>query len=116
MNRTLGVILIVLGLFGLAWGGFTYTTREKVLDVGPIHATRDKEHNVPLPPTAGGAAVIGGILLVVAGKKDVVGRRSRALPLSSAARLWPASAPDAIGKSCWNCAFGKIRLRPDPGQ
>jgi hypothetical protein len=44
--------LIALGLFGLAWGGFTYTTREKVVDIGPIHATRDKTHNVlrDLPP------------------------------------------------------------------
>jgi len=53
MNKTLGIILIALGLFGLAWGGFTYTTREKVVDIGPIHATREKTHNVPLPPIAG---------------------------------------------------------------
>ena len=69
MNKTLGVILIVLGLFGLAWGGFTYTTTEKVVDIGPIHATRDKTHNVPLPPIAGAAALIGGVALLVAGKK-----------------------------------------------
>ena len=48
-NKTLGMILIALGLFGLAWGGFTYTTREKVVDIGPIHATRDKTHNVAVP-------------------------------------------------------------------
>lgn len=70
MNKTLGVILIVLGLFGLAWGGFRYTTREKVVDIGPIHATRDKAHNVPLPPIAGAVALIGGILLLVAPKKE----------------------------------------------
>ena len=70
MNKTLGVILIALGLCGLAWGGFTYTTREKVVDIGPIHATRDEHHNVPLPPIAGALAVIGGIvLLVVRGKE-----------------------------------------------
>ena len=69
MNKTLGVILIVLGLFGLAWGGFTYTTTERVVDIGPIHATRDKTHNVPLPPIAGAAALIGGVVLLVAGKK-----------------------------------------------
>jgi len=66
MNKTLGVILIVLGLFGLAWGGFTYTTSENVVDIGPIHATRDKTHNVPLPPIAGAVALIGGIALLVA--------------------------------------------------
>lgn len=69
MNRTLGVILIVLGLVGLAWGGFTYTTREKVVDIGPIHATRDQTHNVPLPPIIGAVALIGGIVLLVAGRK-----------------------------------------------
>ena len=66
MNKTLGIILVVLGLFGLAWGGFTYTTTEKVVDIGPIHATRDKNHNIPLPPIAGAVALIGGIALLVA--------------------------------------------------
>lgn len=71
MNKTLGIILIVLGLSGLAWGGFTYTTREKVVDIGPIHATRDETHTVPLPPIAGAVALIGGIVLLVAGKKGM---------------------------------------------
>ena len=70
MNKTFAIILIALGLFGLAWGGFTYTTREKVVDIGPIHATRDKTHNVPLPPIAGAVALIGGILILVAGRKE----------------------------------------------
>ena len=70
MNKTFGVILIVLGLVGLAWGGFTYTTREKVVDIGPIHATREKTHNVPLPPIAGAVALIGGIVLFVARRKE----------------------------------------------
>jgi hypothetical protein len=68
--RIPGIILIAPGVIGLAWGGFTYTTREKLPDVGPIHATRDKEHNVPLPPIAGAAALIGGVALVIAGNKD----------------------------------------------
>ena len=67
MNKTFGVILIVLGLVGLAWGGFTYTTREKVVDIGPIHATREQTHNVPLPPIAGAVALIAGVVLLVAG-------------------------------------------------
>ena len=69
MNKTFGVILIVLGLVGLAWGGFTYTTREKVVDIGPIHATRDQTHNVPLPPIAGAVALIAGVVLLVAGRR-----------------------------------------------
>jgi len=70
VNKTVGVILIALGLLGLAWGGFTYTTREKVVDIGPIHATRDETHNVPLPPIAGAVALLGGIVLLVARRKD----------------------------------------------
>ena len=69
MKKTLGIILIVFGVLCLAWGGFTYTTREKVVDIGPIHATRDTTHNLPLPPIAGAAALIGGIVLLVAGQK-----------------------------------------------
>ena len=70
MNKTLGIILIVLGLFGLVWGGITYTTRETVVDIGPIHATRDKTHSIPLPPIAGAVALIGGVVLLAAGSKQ----------------------------------------------
>ena len=67
--KVAGMVLIGLGLLGLAWGTFTYTTREKVLDIGPIHATRDETHRVPLSPVAGGVAIVGGIALLFAGKK-----------------------------------------------
>ena len=70
MNKMLGMILIALGLVGLAWGGFTYTTREKVVDIGPIHASRNKTHNVPLPPIAGAVALVGGVVLLVARRKE----------------------------------------------
>jgi drug/metabolite transporter (DMT)-like permease len=70
MNKILGIILIVLGLVGLAWGGFTYTTQSKVVDIGPIHATREKTHNVPLSPIAGAIALVGGIVLLVTAKKE----------------------------------------------
>jgi hypothetical protein len=69
MSKTIGFVLIVLGLIGIAWGGFTFTTKEKVVDLGPIEATRDKKHTVPLPPIAGVVALVGGIALVAAGKK-----------------------------------------------
>lgn len=65
MSRTVGVILIVLGIIGLAYGGFTYTTKEKVIDIGPIEATRDKTHSVPLPPIAGAIALVGGIAILM---------------------------------------------------
>jgi uncharacterized membrane protein YidH (DUF202 family) len=70
MMRTVGVILIVLGVLGLAWGGLNYTTREKVVDIGPIHATREETHNVPIPPIAGAVALVGGIVLLVVGGKE----------------------------------------------
>ena len=70
MNKILGIILIVIGIAGLAWGGFSYTTRETVADIGPIHATRDKSHSVPLPPIAGAVALIGGVALLVVGKNS----------------------------------------------
>jgi hypothetical protein len=70
MYKTIGMILIGLGLFGLAWGGFTYTIREKVVDIGPIHATRDKTHNVPLPPIAGAVALVGGVMFLITGRKE----------------------------------------------
>ena len=69
MNKALGMILIALGLVGLVWGGITYTTREKLVDIGPIHATREQTHNIPLPPIAGAAALIGGVVLLVASRK-----------------------------------------------
>jgi hypothetical protein len=66
--KVLGIVLIVVGLIGLVWGGFSY--REKLVDIGPIHATRDQTHSVPLPPIAGAAALVGGVVIVAfAGKK-----------------------------------------------
>ena len=67
--KVLGAVLIVVGLVALIWGGFTYTTQEKVIDVGPIHATREKSHSVPLPPIAGGLAIVGGIAVLATQKR-----------------------------------------------
>jgi len=65
----IGILLIVLGGLALAYQGFTYTHREKVLDVGPIHATADKQDHVSIPPILGGLALVGGIALVFVGAK-----------------------------------------------
>jgi hypothetical protein len=68
--RIVAIVLIVFGAISLAYGGITYTTREKVLDIGPIEATAEREKTVPLPPILGGVALVAGIgLLMVGGKK-----------------------------------------------
>jgi hypothetical protein len=64
-----GIFLIVIGLAALAYQGFTYTTRETIVDIGPIEATADRERTVPLPPIVGIVAVAGGIALLVAGSR-----------------------------------------------
>jgi uncharacterized membrane protein len=65
-----GILLVVLGALALAYQGFNYTHREKVLDVGPIHATRDTQEHISLPPILGGLALIGGVALLVVGAKQ----------------------------------------------
>jgi len=62
-----GVALILLGILALSYRGITYTTREKVLEVGPLQATAEKEKTIPLPPILGGLALVGGFVLVAAG-------------------------------------------------
>jgi hypothetical protein len=64
-----GIILIVLGLAALVYGGVTYTSRETVIDIGPLQATADRERTFPLPPVAGVVAVVGGIALLVGGMR-----------------------------------------------
>lgn len=66
----LGVVLIVLGVLALAYQGLTYTSRETVLDIGPVHAVADRQRTIPLPPIFGIAAVAAGVaLLVLKGRK-----------------------------------------------
>jgi hypothetical protein len=69
MSRALGSILIILGLIGIVWGGFTYTTQKKVLDLGPIQATREKTHSVPISPIAGAVSLIAGIAFLATDKR-----------------------------------------------
>ena len=68
--KLIGIVLIVVGVIALAMGGFSYTTREKVLDLGPIQATTEKHHNIPLSPIVGIAALIGGIAVLAAGSRS----------------------------------------------
>jgi len=70
--KIIGICLILLGVFVLAFGGFSYTTRERVVDAGPLKVDTDKHHTVPIAPIAGAAALVGGIVLVVAGARTKV--------------------------------------------
>jgi len=64
-----GVALIVLGIVAFAYQGITYTSREKIIDIGPFQATADTQKTIPLSPLLGGLALAGGIVLVVVGAK-----------------------------------------------
>lgn len=65
----IGVLLIILGIGALAYQGFSFTDREKVLDVGPLEATKETEKTVPIPPIVGIAALVGGVALVAVGAR-----------------------------------------------
>ena len=69
MATIVGILLIVLGVVALAYQGISYTTHEKVLDIGPIHAEREKTNTIPLPPVLGGLALAGGVVLVIVGAR-----------------------------------------------
>jgi uncharacterized membrane protein len=64
-----GIALIVLGIVAFAYQGITYTSRETVIDIGPLHATADTQKTIPLPPLLGGLVLAGGIVLVMVGAK-----------------------------------------------
>ena len=65
----LGVVLVVLGALALAYQGITYTTHKKVLEIGPIQATQEENKTIPVPPIVGAVAMVGGIVLMVTGRK-----------------------------------------------
>ena len=67
--RFVGIVLIVIGVIALAYQGISYTTHKKVLDIGPIQATREERHTVPLPPILGALALIGGVGSIVTDRR-----------------------------------------------
>lgn len=69
MKNPLGIILIVIGLIIIVWGAFGFKTRERVIDVGPLHATKETTHHVPYGPIAGAIVLIGGVVLLVSGRR-----------------------------------------------
>ena len=67
--KIVGIVLIVVGVIALAYGGISYTKREKVLDIGPIEATTETRETIPLPPLLGGLALAGGVVLLIVGSR-----------------------------------------------
>ncbi len=67
--RIIGMILIVIGIIALVFGGITYTRREKVLDIGPLQASTERQKTIPLSPLLGGLALVGGVALMIAGSR-----------------------------------------------
>ena len=68
--KALGIILLVFGVLALAYQGFSYTTQKKVLDVGPIQATKEEHHTVPIPPILGALALIGGVVVLISDRRS----------------------------------------------
>ena len=68
--KLLGIVLLIVGILSLAYQGFTYTTHKKVVDIGPIQATKEEHHSVPIPPILGALAVIGGMVVLVVDRRN----------------------------------------------
>jgi hypothetical protein len=69
--KILGIVLIVLGVFGLAYGGITWTHRDKVVDLGPVQVTQEEHERLPLSPVAGGVCLVVGATILLMGKRGV---------------------------------------------
>jgi hypothetical protein len=69
-GAVLGIVLVILGVIALAYQGISYTTHKKVLDVGPIQATKEEHNTIPIPPIVGGVALIAGMVLLLADGKN----------------------------------------------
>jgi hypothetical protein len=67
--RIAGIILVVIGVLALAYQGIDYTTHKKVLDIGPIQATKEEHKTIPIPPIIGAVALIGGIVILATGRR-----------------------------------------------
>jgi uncharacterized membrane protein YidH (DUF202 family) len=64
-RRIAAIVLIVIGIAALAWGGFSWTREKTVIDLGPIEATAETRETLPIPPVVGGIALVAGIVLLV---------------------------------------------------
>lgn len=69
MNKTIALVMIILGVIMLIWTGFTYTKKEKIIDAGPIQVSADKEKSVNWPPYVGGIILVAGVAILLTSKK-----------------------------------------------
>ena len=67
--RILGLVLVVLGLVGVLWGGVSWTRSERVVDLGPVEINKDTRESLPLPPIAGAVLLVAGVALIVGAKR-----------------------------------------------
>jgi hypothetical protein len=65
----IGIVLIVIGVIALGYSGITYTSHDKVIDLGPLQVSADRKHTIPIPPILGGLALVGGLVLLISGYK-----------------------------------------------
>ena len=70
--KVIGIVLVVLGIVGLAYGGISWTQREKVVDLGPIEVSSDTHKTLPLPPIVGGICLVAGAALLLGGSRRTV--------------------------------------------
>ncbi len=68
--KNIGIALVVVGLVIVIWGFFGYKTQDKVVDIGPIHATKETKHDIPYGPVTGALIVIGGVVLIGTGSRS----------------------------------------------
>jgi hypothetical protein len=69
MKTSIGIILVGIGLLSIGWNSFSFTTQEKLFDIGPVHATREKSHFVTWPLAGSAMVLLGGVALLLAGRK-----------------------------------------------
>jgi len=69
----LGIILVVVGIILLAYGGYAvFTTKENVAKLGPLEINKNEDHPVPIGPIVGGVCIVGGIILLVSGRRSAL--------------------------------------------
>jgi uncharacterized membrane protein YidH (DUF202 family) len=67
--KTLGIVLVILGIAALAYQGIQYTSREKILDIGSLQVSANTKKNIPIPPIVGGISLVAGIALILVDRK-----------------------------------------------